>query len=81
MSRSISSPFFGEDYSFRVPRDFSRLSFCLCEPGLHRDNYLGKVTITYQELINSPMKHEQWRPLQQMDNDTEVQVSLMIFVL
>ena len=69
------SPFFSEEYSFRVPRDFSKLSFYLCEPGLHKDNQLGKVTFLHDDLQKTPTREETWYPLQHIDADSEVQVS------
>ena len=40
------SPFYGEDFSFEVPRDFQFLSFYVYDSdcfGLLRDSKLGKV--------------------------------------
>lgn len=68
------SPFFGEEYSFRAPRDFSKLSFYLCEPGLHKDSQLGKVSISHDHLKANGLQEEQWYPLQHIDSDSEVQV-------
>ena len=67
------SPFFNEEYQFHVPRDFSKLTFYLCEPGLHKDSRLGKVSIFYDELRANSGKEEQWYPLQHVDVDSEVQ--------
>lgn len=70
----LCSPFYSEECSFRVPRDFSQLSFYLCEPGIHRDNQLGKVSILHDELKANSLREEQWYPLQHIDADSEVQV-------
>ena len=68
------SPFFGEEYRFRVPRDFQRLSFYLCEPGLRIDSRLGKVAISHRELQVSPSSDEVWHSIRPIDADSEVQV-------
>lgn len=68
------SPFFSEEHSFRVPRDFSRLSFYICELGLHKESQFGKVSILHDELKTSGTWEEQWYPLQHIDADSEVQV-------
>ena len=42
----LYSPFYGEDFSFEVPRDFQFLSFYVYDSdcyGLLRDSKLGKV--------------------------------------
>lgn len=71
------SPYFGEEYSFRVPRYFRRLSFYLCEPGLHRDSRLGKVSISHDELKANPVREETWYPICPIDADSEVQVAIV----
>ena len=71
---SSFSPFFSEDYSFRVPRDFSKLSFYLCEPGLHKDSQFGKLSILHDDLKANGTREEQWYPIQHIDADSEVQV-------
>lgn len=76
MIDALFSPYFSEDYSFRVPRDFSRLSFYVCEPGLHKDGQFGKVSIPHHELTAIGTRDEQWYPLQHIDADSEVQVLL-----
>ncbi len=73
----LFSPFFGEDYSFRVPRVFSKLTFYLCEPGLHKDSRLGKVSLLCDDLKTSPSMEEKWYPLELIDADSEVQVPLI----
>ena len=68
------SPFFGEEYNFRVPRDFQRLTFYVCEPGLRCDSRLGKVAIAHEELLSDPTREEQWYGIRPIDADSEVQV-------
>ena len=70
------SPFFGEEYRFRVPRDFQRLTFYVCEPGLRCDSRLGKVAIPHKQLLASPLMEEAWHSIRPIDADSEVQVSL-----
>lgn len=72
---SLFSPFFGEEYSFRVPRDFTKLTFYACEPGLHKDSRLGKLSLLRDDLKTSPCMEEKWYPLEYIDADSEVQVS------
>ena len=72
---SFCSPFFGEEYNFRVPRDFQRLTFYVCEPGLRCDSRLGKVAIAHEELLSDPTREEQWYGIRPIDADSEVQVS------
>ena len=72
---SLFSPFFGEEYSFRVPRDFTKLTYYVCEPGLHKDSRLGKLSLLHDDLKTSPTMEEQWYPLEYIDADSEVQVS------
>ena len=71
----LCSPFFGEEYNFRVPRDFQRLTFYVCEPGLRCDSHLGKVAIAHEELLSNPTREEQWYGIRPIDADSEVQVS------
>lgn len=60
-----------------MPRDFSSLTFYLCEPGLHKDNRLGKVSIRHDKLKVSPtVTDELWYRLQHVDADSEVQVRI-----
>lgn len=70
----LFSPFYSEEYTFRIPRDFSRLSFYICEPGLHKDCQFGKVSILHDELKANGTREEEWYPLQHIDADSEVQV-------
>lgn len=74
MSPILSSPFFGEEYSFRIPREFQWLTFYLCEPGLCSDSRLGKVAIAHHALFTSPSRDEQWYNIRPIDADSEVQV-------
>ena len=46
----------------------------MCEPGLHKDNRLGKVSLLCDNLKAKSMTEEQWYPLQYIDADSEVQV-------
>ncbi len=51
----------------------------MCEPGLHKDSRLGKVSIREDELkMDTYCKDEQWFPLQQITPDTEVQVDIHV---
>ena len=70
----LCSPFFGEEYRFRVPREFQRLTFYLCEPGLRCDSKIGKVAISKGELRSAPSRDEQWYSIRPIDADSEVQV-------
>lgn len=81
MSLNFSSPFFGEEYQFSVPRDFQHLSFYLCEnSSLTWDTTLGKVAIPHDDLKADPMREDLWYPIVPLDPDSEVQVSLCAFV-
>lgn len=60
-----------------MPREFSKLTFYVCEPGLHKDSRLGKVSLLYDVLKAKPMTEEQWYPLQYIDADSEIQVDIL----
>ena len=75
---SLCSPFFGEEFSFRAPREFQRLTFYLCEPGLCSDSRLGKVAISHDELQSTPSKEEEWYSIRPIDADSEVQVRVCV---
>ena len=64
-----------------MPRDFSKLTFYICEPGLHKDSKLGKVAIFREDLKTNPTREESWFPLQYIDADSEVQVVIKLVVL
>ena len=75
---TVCSPYFGEEYSFRVPRDFRRLSFYVCEPGLHRDSRLGKISISHSDLKAHSVREESWYPILPIEPDSEVQVIIVV---
>ncbi len=76
------SPFWSEEYTFDVPREFRTLSFYVYEKDwLKRSSssVIGKVALRRDELHRLQNK-DQWFPLTPVDSDSEVQVGWMIFV-
>lgn len=76
MNFSVHSPFWSEDFTFDVPREFHTLAFYVYEKDrLKRsENILGKVQFRKDELKQCEGK-DRWFPLVNVDADTEVQVS------
>lgn len=69
------SPFWSEDFTFDVPREFHTLAFYLYEKDKLKwsDNIIGKVPFRKDELHQFKGK-DQWFSLVNVDADTEVQV-------
>lgn len=70
----ISSPFFGEEFQFEVPRKFRYLGIYVYDRDRHlkQDKILGKVAIKREDLATYHNK-EHWFPLKPVDADSEVQ--------
>ena len=81
-SYSLFSPFWAEETTFDVPREFHQLSFYIHEKDwLKRsDSVVKKVALRRDEL---PRYHgkDQWFPLQAVDSDSEVHVSIAVVVI
>ena len=73
---TLHSPLYGEEFSFRVPRDFRRLSFYVCDSDLFglTGTRLGKVSIPADHLVTGTVQEDQWNPIQPIHADSEVQV-------
>uniref|UniRef100_A0A8K9X9Q6 RAS p21 protein activator 2 n=1 Tax=Oncorhynchus mykiss TaxID=8022 RepID=A0A8K9X9Q6_ONCMY len=72
----FSSPFYGEDFYFEIPRPFQCLSFYVFAKGVfQRDLPVGKVSIRKEELCKFSGK-EHWFGLQPVDPNSEVQVGV-----
>uniref|UniRef100_A0A4W3JKW0 RAS p21 protein activator 3 n=1 Tax=Callorhinchus milii TaxID=7868 RepID=A0A4W3JKW0_CALMI len=69
-------PFYGEDFYCEIPRSFRYLSFYIFDRDVfRRDSIIGKVAIKKDDL-QKYHNRDTWFPLQQVDADSEVQVSL-----
>uniref|UniRef100_U3IGH2 RAS p21 protein activator 2 n=1 Tax=Anas platyrhynchos platyrhynchos TaxID=8840 RepID=U3IGH2_ANAPP len=68
-----SSPYFGEEFYFEIPRTFQWLSFYIYDKSvLQKDLRIGKVAIKKEDLCNYTGK-ENWFMLQPVDSNSEVQ--------
>lgn len=69
-----SSPFFGEEFQFEVPRRFRYLSIYVFDRDRHlkQDKVLGKVAIKREDLHRYNNK-DHWFALRPVDADSEVQ--------
>lgn len=70
----FSSPFFGEEFQFEVPRKFRYLSVYLYDRDRHlkQDKVVGKVAIKRDELTTYNNK-DHWFAIKAVDADSEVQ--------
>lgn len=68
------SPFFGEEYQFKIPRRFRYLSVYVWDRDRHmkQDKAIGKIAIKREELHMYNHK-DHWFSLRQVDSDSEVQ--------
>ncbi|XP_055373374.1 GTPase-activating protein isoform X2 [Condylostylus longicornis] len=68
------SPFFGEEYQFKIPRTFRYLSVYVWDRDRHikQDKPVGKIAIRREELENYNDK-DHWFSLRPVDADSEVQ--------
>lgn len=68
------SPFFGEEFSFEIPRKFRYLSVYVLERDRHlkQDKAVGKIAIRRSDLHLYNHK-DHWFPLRPVDDDSEVQ--------
>lgn len=68
------SPFFGEEFSFEIPRKFRYLSVYVLERDRHlkQDKPVGKIAIRKSDLQLYNHK-DHWFPLRPVDDDSEVQ--------
>lgn len=70
-----SSPFYGEEFQFEIPRRFRNLAFYLIDRERsvnNRDRVLGKVAVKRDELNNYHGK-DHWFTITPVDADSEVQ--------
>ncbi|KAM6258065.1 ras GTPase-activating protein 2 [Porphyrio hochstetteri] len=68
-----SSPYFGEEFYFEIPRTFQWLSFYIFDKSvLQKDLRIGKVSIKKEDLCNYTGT-ENWFMLQPVDSNSEVQ--------
>lgn len=74
VKEKTQSPFWSEDFTFDVPREFHTLAFYLYEKDKLKwsDNIIGKVPFRKDELHQFKGK-DQWFSLVNVDADTEVQ--------
>lgn len=68
------SPFFGEEYQFKIPRRFRYLSIYVWDRDRHmkQDKTIGKIAIKREELHMYNHK-DHWFSLRPVDSDSEVQ--------
>jgi Ras GTPase-activating protein 3 len=73
-SQRTQSPFFGEEFSFEIPRKFRYLSVYVLERDRHlkQDKAIGKIAIRRGDLHLYNHK-DHWFPLRPVDDDSEVQ--------
>jgi Ca2+-dependent lipid-binding protein len=76
------NPLIGEQFNFLVPRQFSKLTFYVCdEENVSKDCRIGHVTFTRNQLsFNHEFPNEQWYPLNAVSHDSEVQGKLNVSV-
>lgn len=69
-----SSPFFGEEFQFEVPRNFRFISIYVFDRDRHlkQDKVLGKVAIRKEQLASYNNK-DHWFSIKAVDADSEVQ--------
>ncbi|XP_072569855.1 ras GTPase-activating protein 4 isoform X1 [Paramormyrops kingsleyae] len=78
------SPFWGEEYNVHLPPSFHTVSFhVLDEDSLSRDDVIGKVSFSKEDLAAKPQGVDGWVNLTEIDPDEEVQgeIHLQISVL
>ncbi|XP_023032919.1 GTPase-activating protein isoform X2 [Drosophila willistoni] len=66
------SPFFGEEYQFKIPRRFRYLSVYVWDRDMKQDKPIGKIAIKREELHNYNTR-DHWFTLRPVDADSEVQ--------
>lgn len=73
-SQRNQAPFFGEEFSFEIPRKFRYLSVYVLERDRHlkQDKAIGKIAIRRGDLHLYNHK-DHWFPLRPVDDDSEVQ--------
>jgi len=71
----FSSPFWGEEFEFEIPRRFRYLGVCVYE----RDRPLGRVTVRRDQLTSFNDK-DHWFPLRPLNVESEVQVLYFIII-
>ncbi|KAL5258230.1 hypothetical protein ACHWQZ_G013006 [Mnemiopsis leidyi] len=70
--RSLS-PFWGEEYTLHVQRNFFALSVYVYDEDLRYDDVIGKVTLTKKEMVRDyNIGDEKWFALQKVTKDSEV---------
>ncbi|XP_063673788.1 rasGAP-activating-like protein 1 isoform X2 [Bolinopsis microptera] len=67
------SPFWGEEYTLHVQRNFFALSVYVYDEDLRYDDVIGKVTLTKKEMVRDyNIGDERWFALQKVTKDSEV---------
>ncbi|EDV96904.1 GH16534 [Drosophila grimshawi] len=72
ISERTLSPFFGEEYQFKIPRRFRYLSVYVWDRDMKQDKPIGKIAIKREELHKYNHK-DHWFSLRPVDSDSEVQ--------
>ncbi|XP_069727351.1 rasGAP-activating-like protein 1 [Phaenicophaeus curvirostris] len=68
------NPFWGEEYTLRLARDFHNLSvYVLDEDTIGQDDVIGKVSLSRQQISAEPRGVDSWLSLAPVDPDEEVQ--------
>ncbi|XP_008845707.1 rasGAP-activating-like protein 1 isoform X2 [Nannospalax galili] len=71
--RSLS-PFWGEEYTVHLPRDFHHLAFyVLDEDTVGHDDTIGKISLSKEAIAADPRGIDSWINLSRVDPDAEVQ--------
>lgn len=72
ISERTLSPFFGEEYQFKIPRRFRYLTVYVWDRDMKQDKPIGKIAIKREELHKYNHK-DHWFSLRPVDSDSEVQ--------
>uniref|UniRef100_A0A663LZI9 RAS protein activator like 1 n=1 Tax=Athene cunicularia TaxID=194338 RepID=A0A663LZI9_ATHCN len=68
------SPFWGEEYTLRLPRSFHSLTvYVLDEDTIGQDDVIGKVSLSRQQILAEPRGVDSWLSLAPVDPNEEVQ--------
>ncbi|NWS78000.1 RASL1 protein, partial [Crotophaga sulcirostris] len=68
------NPFWGEEYTLRLPGDFHSLAvYVLDEDTIGQDDFIGKVSLTRQQILAEPRGVDSWLSLAPVHPDEEVQ--------
>ncbi|KAM5237742.1 rasGAP-activating-like protein 1 [Ctenodactylus gundi] len=75
------SPFWGEEYTVHLPRDFHRLDFyVLDQDTVGHDDVIGKISLSKEAITADPRGIDSWINLSRVDPDAEVQGEVRLAV-